>query len=474
MITKIGRNDPCHCGSGKKYKRCHLALDEQRDSSASPPALSPQSDSPWHAAAAEGEGAEVTERASTVDDSSDASELAPRPLGIDRIASLLRALSRKGPKSERAEFQRLLAQTQPVMEYLEREEEIEAASTVLEAHRGKFNKLLRNEKAYLARVQALFAEERFAPLRFTAADIRRAFEHVGQPPNFSPDDQMVQTLRAAILYLADTDRRSQLAMNLLLRLPDYVAAGRHLDGWLIQDCAHRTREAAEESNAFLFQMFSHGYDAWVDEQRARDEKFLRKVGLDPARLHNMSLDEIDAWLQAQEADPASKARMEAVMNANPNQRAQAIAGLEQMERDSVKLLEREDARALLLPPQEVEPWLPALLQRWQSAQDKLPQLSCDMPPDPSIAKGLSDAIWPVMGEMAQSVFKPDRLQHLVSQLRKYRSEQFAAGDKIAASCAIGAIASLEREEDPAHNYFLNALCFASLRPVLHAAADLGL
>jgi hypothetical protein len=24
--TKIGRNDPCPCGSGKKYKRCCLAL----------------------------------------------------------------------------------------------------------------------------------------------------------------------------------------------------------------------------------------------------------------------------------------------------------------------------------------------------------------------------------------------------------------------------------------------------------------
>jgi hypothetical protein len=24
-MPKIGRNDPCHCGSGKKYKRCHGA-----------------------------------------------------------------------------------------------------------------------------------------------------------------------------------------------------------------------------------------------------------------------------------------------------------------------------------------------------------------------------------------------------------------------------------------------------------------
>jgi hypothetical protein len=25
---KIGRNDPCHCGSGQKYKKCHEATDE--------------------------------------------------------------------------------------------------------------------------------------------------------------------------------------------------------------------------------------------------------------------------------------------------------------------------------------------------------------------------------------------------------------------------------------------------------------
>jgi hypothetical protein len=29
--TDIGRNDPCHCGSGKKYKKCHLEKDEQTD-----------------------------------------------------------------------------------------------------------------------------------------------------------------------------------------------------------------------------------------------------------------------------------------------------------------------------------------------------------------------------------------------------------------------------------------------------------
>ena len=26
--STLGRNDPCHCGSGKKYKQCHLVADE--------------------------------------------------------------------------------------------------------------------------------------------------------------------------------------------------------------------------------------------------------------------------------------------------------------------------------------------------------------------------------------------------------------------------------------------------------------
>jgi preprotein translocase subunit SecA len=25
---KVGRNDPCHCGSGKKYKNCHMREDQ--------------------------------------------------------------------------------------------------------------------------------------------------------------------------------------------------------------------------------------------------------------------------------------------------------------------------------------------------------------------------------------------------------------------------------------------------------------
>jgi hypothetical protein len=36
---KIGRNDPCHCGSGVKYKKCHLDSDHEAAKPPPPPEL---------------------------------------------------------------------------------------------------------------------------------------------------------------------------------------------------------------------------------------------------------------------------------------------------------------------------------------------------------------------------------------------------------------------------------------------------
>ena len=29
MVDQLGRNEPCHCGSGKKYKKCCMAEDDK-------------------------------------------------------------------------------------------------------------------------------------------------------------------------------------------------------------------------------------------------------------------------------------------------------------------------------------------------------------------------------------------------------------------------------------------------------------
>jgi hypothetical protein len=281
----------------------------------------------------------------------------------------------------------------------------------------------------------------------------------------------VETLRAAILHLADKARRSKLAMSLLMHLPDLVAEGRHLDGWLIQQCAYDTGELAGESNPFLFELFSYGYDAWAAEQHRQGEGFLRELGMDPERLRRMSAEEIDAWLRAQEADPRQKARMAELIEAHPEQRAIAAAGLEKAERDFVELLGRAHARQLLLAPEEVEPWLPVLLDRFQAARDSCPELSDDDVPRETASRAFADAIAPALREMAQSIFTPERTVQLIARLREYRNERFAAGDLAAAAATTSAITSLEHEGHGDGDYFLTALCFASVRALGPSGTD---
>ncbi len=47
-MAKIGRNAPCSCGSGKKYKQCCLAADEKARADSRPPVVpKPSLRSPW-------------------------------------------------------------------------------------------------------------------------------------------------------------------------------------------------------------------------------------------------------------------------------------------------------------------------------------------------------------------------------------------------------------------------------------------
>jgi DNA-binding transcriptional MerR regulator len=392
------------------------------------------------------------------------------PVGVHQLAGLLKQLARKASsKEERAEFADLLASAQPVLDYMEQRPAIEAASQAIEAHRADFDKLVADEEAYLERTRLLFAEDRFVPLRFTADEVERAFKKVGPLPPHSSDEQFIETVRKAMLHLADKERRSQAAMRLMMHLPDYVAANRPLDAWILQHCSYLTGEERGESNPFLFQMFSYGYDAWLAEKRGREAAMLRKAGMDVSRLEGMSMEEIDAWLQEQQADPAKLARMEELFLANPEQRAQAEANLKQLERDAHILLQREDATHLLLPPEDVEPWLPELNEGFASVCEQFPDLTT---PSPSAAAGKAfmDAMVPLVRGMVAELFNPERIGNLAAQLKAYRNDRFASGDKKTAALANGALIYLKNEDEPGCNSFLCALGYLSLFRVLDTSA----
>jgi hypothetical protein len=187
----------------------------------------------------------------------------------------------------------------------------------------------------------------------------------------------------------------------------------------------------------------------------------------------MSADEIDAWLAAQTTNPANSAALEAFLRDNPALRSEAIANMESLEHDCLNLLERPDARFLLLAPEEIEPWLPALNECCEKAQATLPGNLAGNPPDPTLSKPFQDALFSFLRQMTQSIFTRERIQQLISQLRKYRSEHFVSGDKTIAGYAMAAINYLEREDEPGLNRFLVALCLASLKPAEEDVGDGG-
>jgi hypothetical protein len=392
------------------------------------------------------------------------------PVGIKNMKELLDQMATQGSSKGSNEFGELLAKAGPLLDYMERQPEIAAASTELEAHRSEFEELTLDAERLGELAKTLFAEECFASLRFSAADVKRAFEQVGYPAMMSPDERTVETLRAAILHLADKDRRSELALKLLALMSEFVSRGRHQEAWLIQMSACETAEELNESNAFLFQMFVPGYDAWAAEKKAQDKSLMQELGFDLDRLASMSMDEMEEWLAAQASDPSKSKAMEVFFEEHPDLRAESVANLEALERGATKLLERKDCDFLLLSSQEVEPWLSRLNERFNEAQQR------DGAPEAALCEEnarrmFEQTLLPVVREMAESIFSRDRIRQLISKLKQFRGEKFAAGEKDVAATATGAINYLDREDQPGLNTFLITLCWASITPLIRGGAE---
>ncbi|HEX4119831.1 MAG TPA: SEC-C domain-containing protein [Verrucomicrobiae bacterium] len=229
---KTGRNDPCHCGSGKKYKLCHLPLEEAAQRAAIAEKVKP-------AAPARSAGEE-----------------------LDQAVRTLEGLKGTGDVNHQAEIARLLARTAPLLAYLNREPEIRAAETALEAHHQELFDLAKDNTAYQNRIEAVFADERFIPLRFTVEDLQKAFDHAGSPLTIAKE-KLREHLQGIVLQLATKDYRTTASVNLLVSLPDYIAEGRSLDGCLVMSCARMTAADAANTNPFLWEMFVHGYQGWT-------------------------------------------------------------------------------------------------------------------------------------------------------------------------------------------------------------------
>ena len=455
MSLKLGRNDPCHCGSGKKYKKCHLPIDEQahfasRISAPVEDAVQPP-----------GPGADDTPGA--------VADWGDTPDALAQFSQVFKLADRSGLFERDPKLRRMFKENETLMTYLAHQEEIEAATEQLKPHQTEFERLCDDEAAYERQSRALFAEAAFAPFRFTAAELRQAFAEVGVPALDDPSSQTGERLRKALLLLATKERRDELSLRLLLLLPGYVREARHLDALIIESCALATAEEVHEPNPFLGRMFLFGLEAWGAQQDASRRAVLQEAGFqfgpeaDP--------EAVESWLDQEISNPERAARWQRLVAAHPELQMASEDTSQLMNRKAVELLARPDAARLLLGPEEVEPWAATLEEKLQGMLEEIGPLEPGVMAAPAQTKQAFDQFYlPAIQDITKAIFTPERIRRLVGELRAYRKELVATGDRSAILCATSAIIYVERETEAHLNTFLVNLCAKSVMNFA-AAAD---
>ena len=230
---------------------------------------------------------------------------------------------------------------------------------------------------------------------------------------------------------------------------------------MIECCAQMTADETDEPNPFLGRMFLYGLEAWGAEQDASRDAVLEEAGfhLGP----DADPEEVERWLDKEVADPESAARWKRLLDAHPELQATSGNTFQLMARKAVDLLDREDSARLLLGAEEMQPWGAPLLDKLQAMIGEIGPLEPGVKASRSQRKKAFDQFYlPAMQEITKGIFTPERIRRLVAELRAYRKELAAAGDKSAIMCATAAILYVEREAEPEMNTFLINLCARSV------------
>ena len=435
MSTTPGRNDPCHCGSGKKYKKCHLAQDE-----AAHLAQSPLREDRFDVREPDFDNPAFLPPLGT-----------PPPISLPKGKSpieILNALKDSSMVANDPELRALFREHQTLFAAMEREEKLQEAIAKTEPCEEEFQRLSEDHTAFTERCGKLCSEEPFKPLVFTVEEIETAFQKVGYPPANKSPEAATNLLLKAICFIATTERRKALVTELMALLQRYAEQGRILDARIIGFAAQATSEIPDESNPFLSLMFLQGFTAWSERLNEKRQELLREAGLDVKE--DMNLDQMDAWLAESRTNPALADKLQRLIEAHPELKVPAPMEEDATASRTIALLDRADSVRLLLGPDETEPWVPFLLEKVKVMNAKYGVVEGGGPLPPAIR------------EVTKNIFTPERIERLVVELKAYRKDLLAAKDQEGFILAASTISYVSGEEEPDLNVFLVNLCARSI------------
>lgn len=437
----IGRNDLCHCGSGKKYKKCHLELDNSFASDDFAPSVGIPGFNDLDPEKADVVSPEYWEK-----------------------------MSKRLPAKMRKELKPIIKKVRLHAEMASRREEIDTAMQVLEKYKSKFKKLAKKPDEFLRRAEELFAEDRFIDMRFNRQDVQRAFQTVGYPNLIGAmDGKFFAKVSDAVRFLVDDDMIDDLCSRLLFMLPDYVKAERYIDGLIIEHSASLMIDEPESGICpFLLEMFMYGMDEWDDWREAEQNAMLKEVGISPEEIRRTGLAGMETWCHDVKDDPEKCIAMEKFLVDHPEMRIITEAQCRTTDEAVVALMQRKELSSLLLTDEEVGSWLVILFERISDAPEGFTSiLAAKQSPDPSVIDALAKLVYDVASEMAGVVFTPERLKSFKIQLHELLDKFTDVDDKDGVAGIHGLLVDIQSGVAPQESHGLSLLCYHSLREAMH-------
>jgi hypothetical protein len=213
-----GRNDPCHCGSGKKYKNCHLAADRE---------------------AAGARAAAEHERQERLEALGHPSDTEMRTLYQELTGRALPS----GPIPDQARAS--------VVEIWRQRRANEQALKKLAPERKRWEKHFQAHPEEFDAVAAdLGREPFFDRYVLTNTNRRKVREKLGAPPSGDPEALNAYTA-AAIALTLDKDDREGFKDGLLVRVSELVDEGRMKEATVVAVSAERAVDMDAPPSPFL-------------------------------------------------------------------------------------------------------------------------------------------------------------------------------------------------------------------------------
>lgn len=408
---KIGRNDPCHCGSGKKYKRCCLGKDTEERLAAR----------------------------QVEDDFLDDADIV-NPSWSDH--------------------------TEVLEQFHERRPEIERAVKKLEGQRANFLRFIDDEEQLMARTASLFADERFAQFEFSRDEIRHALIEIGEFDQ-KMDIEKAGEITQSIMEVVLADGKGEiLALQLLLLVPEYVAAERHIDGFIILQNALMIQQFPNAPLApFAAMLCSRALESLDSYREQARGALFANLGMTEEEIKRMGDDQAHEWFKKTMSNPESTAALERFVDAYPEILSNESDEFIEAHVDALAFLNSEDGRVLYLDLPELVPWILEIGRRIEETPglvSEVKKLSKSPPKTLMENEAIGELLMSVCFDMAAQIFTSKRLEDIRHRLDTFRKSLDAATARRLASGMDQSLMALHAFIPPAHNEFLLELCRLSL------------